>query len=172
MMRSRRRAREAALQALYQCDTLGEWGPELVERFFSAFYPEESNHELSGELAGEDSDPDKLQKLKEMERDNRTFALNLISGTISHLNEIDELIMGASTHWSLGRMARVDRNIIRLATFEMQFLTDVPVNVSINEAIEIAKAFGSDDSPMFVNGVLDNIAKVISRQKKSGEVAA
>jgi len=92
--------------------------------------------------------------------ENYSFARNLISGVSSYLEFLDRAISSASTHWNLGRMSRVDRNILRIAAYEIGFLADVPASVSINEAIEVAKRYGADDSPMFVNGVLDNLAQM------------
>jgi N utilization substance protein B len=88
----------------------------------------------------------------------------LVPGVIKHLADIDNLIGLASTNWSVARMTAIDRNIIRIAVFEIHFSEDVPTKVSINEAIEIAKDFGSDDSPKFVNGVLDKIATLPKRE--------
>ena len=161
-MKSRRKAREAALQALYQCDTLGEWNEEALSRFLAAFYPDDAaglSEELIEGGLGFDG------KVKGGDKENREFALVLIRGVTAHVEEIDRLISGASTHWSIARMARVDRNLLRLAAFELQFLTEVPPNVAINEAIEIAKSYGSDESPNFINGVLDHIAKAVAEQR-------
>ena len=78
---------------------------------------------------------------------------------------VDEQLSGASAHWSVGRMARVDRNILRIAVYEMIAIDEIPFNVTINEAIEIAKRFGTHDSPTFVNGVLDHILKGLQQTK-------
>lgn len=88
------------------------------------------------------------------------YALELVRGVCEHRNEVDEHLAATSENWSLGRMPVVDRSILRLATYEMMFIDDVPISVSINEAVELAKDFGGeDDSPRFVNGVLGRIAK-------------
>lgn len=86
------------------------------------------------------------------------FADELVLGFAEHCDEVDETIRRSSRHWRLERMARVDRNIIRLATFELMYCPDVPARVTLNEAIELAKRFGDEHSPAFVNGVLDRIA--------------
>jgi transcription antitermination factor NusB len=171
-MKSRRKAREAALQALYQCDTLGEWNENALSRFLAAFYPDDimdlSEDSLSGFSATAEaahSGPAADAKQRGGDIENRDFALTLIRGVTAHLEEIDRLISGASTHWSIARMARVDRNLLRLAAFELQFLLEIPPNVAINEAIEIAKLYGSDESPNFINGVLDHIAKAVAEQR-------
>lgn len=142
-MRTRRKARETALQALYQCDALEDWSPEGIALFFSSFV-------------------DQVGFETELCQGNLDFAKKLIFGVIQHLALIDHQIGLASTHWSLRRMARVDRNILRIAAFEIAYLADIPISVSIDEAIEIAKRFGTTDSPMFVNGVLDNIADLFA----------
>lgn len=138
-MKSRRKAREAVLQALYQCDTLDDWRSEAVEVYFLIYQHYEN--------------------LEGAAKDNYDFAHRLLNGVRENLSQVDSQISAASTHWSISRMSRIDRNILRSATYEIGFLSDIPVSVTINEAIEIAKSYGSDDSPMFINGVLDNIAK-------------
>lgn len=90
--------------------------------------------------------------------DVKTFFTILVVGTFQHLNEIDRIINDISENWKLDRMAVVDRNIIRCAVFELLYLSDIPPNVTINEAIEIAKRYGTADSPGFINGILDRIA--------------
>ena len=137
-MKTRRQARESALQALYSCDTLDNWTTEQVALYFNSFIFEESIEEIKDE--------------------NKDFAEILIKGVLENLDMLDTQISAASENWSLSRMSRVDRNILRLATYEIIYLSDIPNSVSINEAIEIAKRFGNDDSPMFINGVLDKIA--------------
>lgn len=147
-MKSRRKAREAALQALYQCDTLGEWDQACIELYFSVFKTEVC---------------DPAAPLEGAQKENLDFCKNLIHGVIQSMPFIDGQISSASTNWSITRMCRVDRNILRLAVFEIAFMEDIPVSVSINEAIEIAKSYGTVDSPMFINGVLDNVAGVLDQ---------
>jgi N utilization substance protein B len=142
-MNSRRKAREAALQALYQCDTLEDWSDEAIALYFSVYNPEAIK--VSAGAAQENVD----------------FARTIIHGVIANISVIDSHITGASTHWSVARMPRVDRNILRCATFEIIFASDIPVSVSINEAIEIAKRYGTAESSMFINGVLDKIATTL-----------
>ncbi|MFN3740645.1 MAG: transcription antitermination factor NusB [Thermodesulfovibrionales bacterium] len=93
--------------------------------------------------------------------DIRSFAEEIFYGTLEHLNEIDRTISSAAENWSMERMAAVDRNILRLATYELLYRPDIPVPVTINEAIEIAKKYASQDSPAFINGILDRIAKTV-----------
>ncbi len=87
----------------------------------------------------------------------RPFARELVIGVWRHKRELDQLISQASKHWRLERMSRVDKSILRVATFEILCRDDIPPKVSIDEAVEMGKKFGSDDSSGFINGVLDNI---------------
>lgn len=89
--------------------------------------------------------------------DVRTFAGQLIEGVISHREDLDALIKSKAQHWALSRMALVDLNLIRLAAYELLYRDDIPKKVIINEAVEIAKKFGSEDSAAFVNGILDEL---------------
>lgn len=135
-MGTRRQARESALQMLYQ-------------------------FELSG------GDPEALLGSEVMEglsSDVRDFAVDLVRGVRENLAEIDGLIQSHSTNWKLARMAAVDKNILRVAVFELKNRPDIPTKVTINEAVEIAKKFGSTESGAFVNGILDNIAQEIRKE--------
>ena len=128
-MGSRTQARETALQALYQLDAGGGAGTEILQGHF---------------------DP--------LDAETRTFAEALVTGVTSELPAIDAIIERTSTNWKVERMARVDRNILRLGVFELLRRGDVPVKVTLNEAIELGKKFGSEDSGSFVNGILDKVA--------------
>lgn len=152
-MKSRRRAREAALQAIYGCDTRADWSAAGVNLFFASFMGEATDDQemIDGECL--------------------EFSRTLVDGVAGQLADIDSRIQQASVNWTLARMARVDRNILRLAVFEMFYLTDIPVKVSINEAIEIAKRFGTPESPVFVNGVLDKIASAVLTGPDSEQAA-
>ena len=129
----RRQAREAALQALFMCDFIGAWDSATIQLCFDHF---------------------------SMPKNIRPFSTQLCEGVLEHLSKIDAKLTCASEHWSLTRMGRVDRNILRIASFEILFLEEIPINVAINEAIEIAKRYGSEESPQFVNGVLDRVASM------------
>lgn len=142
-MNTRREARETALQALYQCDTLDDWSEDSIALFFERFAPP-------------------MPEENALAKSVRLYSLNIIRGVRDNLKLIDRGITSVSQHWSLERMARVDRNLLRLAAYEMRFFPDVPYRVSLNEAIEIAKKFGNADSPRFVNGVLDKLAMQIA----------
>lgn len=114
----------------------------------------ESNEELSTFWEGMEVDPEVVE-----------FANLIARGTREHLEEIDEAIKASAEHWVLERMAAVDRNILRLGTFELLFGTDIPRAVAINEAIEIAKKFSTSESASFINGILDRISKKSSEGK-------
>ena len=96
---------------------------------------------------------DKLQ----VDAGTREFTRIMVSGVRAHIAEIDKLISGVSAHWDIRRMGGIDRNVIRLATYEMLFRDDVPDAVSINEAVDLANYFSDEESGRFVNGVLDKI---------------
>jgi N utilization substance protein B len=149
-MKSRRACREAALQVLYQCDVLADFSEQSVAFFFEHF--------TSHDDLGEQERPENLS----------SYGQELVTGIIAHMSEIDARIAMASTHWSVARMPCVDRNIIRIAVYEMRFSDDVPAKVCINEAIEIAKRFSGDEAPKFINGVLDTIATFPKNESSSG----
>ena len=128
----RRKGRELALQALYQIEITGDSSMAAVDLFLQHF--------------------EGAAKAKE-------FARRLVSGVVSQRPELDRLIQQSTEHWKMERLAKVDHEILRLAAYEVAFCPDIPDAVSLDEAVEIAKRFGSDDSAAFVNGVLDHIAQ-------------
>ncbi len=93
----------------------------------------------------------------------RAFARELVAAETARAKEIDDLVAGSSKNWRIDRMSRVDRNILRLGTCELLVFTGVPVKVAINEAVELAKRFGTAESSAFVNGVLDRVAAAAGR---------
>jgi len=93
----------------------------------------------------------------------QTFATDLVAAAVTRSTEIDDLITSSSKNWRIDRMSRVDRNILRLGACELLNFRDVPVKVVINEAVELAKRFGTAESSAFVNGVLDRIATAVGR---------
>ena len=93
----------------------------------------------------------------------KTFTRQIIDGVSTNVREIDQLVESHSTHWKVSRMASVDRNILRMAVFELLYCQDIPASVTINEAIEIAKKYGTEESGAFVNGILDHIAKALKK---------
>jgi N utilization substance protein B len=97
----------------------------------------------------------------------RNFAEDLVNGVVEHRELLDARIGGQATNWSLARMTRVDLNILRVATYELLFRSDIPRSVTLNEAIEVAKKFGSEESPAFINGILDEIAATVPEKESN-----
>jgi len=131
-MGARRKARELALQMLYQHDLSGNAADAIIGTF------------------------EDLQKSK---ANTREFAERIFRGTLDHLTRIDDMIVAQADNWRLERMAVVDRNIIRMSVYEFLHEADTPKLVIIDEAIEIAKKFGTQKSSQFINGILDGILK-------------
>jgi transcription antitermination protein NusB len=140
---NRREGRELALQALYSKDLVLHDASHALKRIIESF--------------GEGEEP-----ALDINSKAYAFASELVNGVIAHLSEIDGRIAEKSKHWSMTRMARVDLNILRLAVFELLYRPDIPKNVTMNEAIEVAKKYGADDSASFVNGILDEIASSVT----------
>ena len=129
-MGTRRKARERALQALFFVDMSRCDSQEALLLFRTRFNPSEAT---------------------------LPFFIELTNGVVQNHSAIDAIIERFSKHWKLGRMSCVDRNILRIAVFEMLRCRDIPAKVSINEAIEIGKKYGTEDSGSFINGILDSI---------------
>lgn len=128
-------------------------------------------------LYGLDMNPVDTREGMRLSRENsrsaegvRAFAEELVAGVMANRDEIDKKIVEKSKNWAISRMAKVDLNILRLAFFELLFRDDIPKNVTINEAIEIAKKFGTEDSPAFINGMLDEMVATVI--EKSDEVTS
>jgi len=138
-MRRRTKARECALKILYAIDITKDDTEECMKNFWD-------NHESENE-------------------EIREFADYLVRGAKKNKVAIDDLLAKYATNWQIDRMAAIDRNVIRMATFELLFAEDIPPRVSINEAIELAKKYGDKDSSKFVNGVLDKINKQETKDK-------
>ncbi len=132
-MRKRTRGRELALQLLYMVDARGDEALLGVDDFLKLEAPDET--------------------------EAHDFARLLLSGTLDKQEEIDKAISAAAQNWHLRRMALVDRNILRMAVYEMLHLKDIPAKVSINEAIELGKRFSTQQSGSFINGILDRIRR-------------
>jgi N utilization substance protein B len=135
-MGKRRVARQAALQYHFWRDLHGGTGPETIDEFWALCPP--------------------TTRVRE-------FAQPLIEGMLAHLPEIDQRIRRYCQNYDFHRISAVDRNVLRLAIFEMLYRDDIPPVVSINEAIELAKEFGGPDSGRFVNGILDRVKDDLSR---------
>lgn len=138
-------ARREALQLLYTGELTGLPLQELVSGDVSELL-------LVPECPQGVSDADLLDV------DLVEYASTLVSGIVEHIDALDERIASTAENWTLERMPIVDRNIIRIATYEIVYCDEIPTGVAINEAVEMAKAFGTDESPKFVNGVLGRIA--------------
>jgi N utilization substance protein B len=143
-MGPRRRSREIALQILYQLDITRAPADEAIRLYYENF----------------DAPPPV-----------RPFAELLVEGVSLYRSEIDQLLTSASAHWRLERMSIVDRNILRLALYEMVYCTDIPPKVSINEAVDLGKTFGSEESSAFINGVLDHILLDLRKKQAVAEAS-
>ena len=160
-MGNRREARERAIQFLFQNDlNPPEQLDEALEQFWQSQRAAAIQAEESGATWGQ---PVELPPPSTEEASMRLFADPLIRGTIEHRGEVDAAIERHVRNWSLGRMAAVDRNVLRLAVYEMLFREDIPPVVSINEAVDIAKKFSTHDSGKFVNGILDKVKGELMR---------
>ena len=147
----RRTAREMAVQMLYQLDLGGSPLPQIFKSF-----------DLSDFLGGPRGARSAAKRdAGQRQRAEQAFdyAKELVQGTLEHREAIDELIRGQADNWRLERMPAVDRNILRLAVYEMLHERDVPKLVVVDEAIELAKKYGSEHSGRFVNGLLDGLLK-------------
>ena len=129
------------MQALFCMDERRDYSEEMFDRFCVNFAPKP---------------------------DVRPYFLRLVQGVLRTKTELDALIERYSEHWSLGRMSGVDRNLMRIAVFEMLCCRDIPAKVSINEAVDIGKKFGTEESGAFINGIVDGIRAALEK----GEISA
>ena len=143
-MAARHRSRQRALQVLYQHDIRGESLPEAISHFYATLHSEDEDPSTA------DTDP---------------FMEKLAHGTVAKALDIDRLISDRSANWRLERMSVVDRNILRMAIYEMSEL-ETPPAVVIDEALELARQFSGDESVAFINGVLDAIRKGLEAERK------
>lgn len=145
-MGKRRLARELTLQFLYQTDALRGFSPEnRIDKSIDSFW--KARH-------------------KKQDHDTREFMEILSRGVVENIQGIDQIISKYSTHWRLARMPNIDRNILRMAIYEIAYLKNIPPAVTINEAVEIAKKYGSEESGGFINGVLDRVTNA----RDNGEI--
>ena len=149
---ARRRAREVALQVLYAVDLGRGRAPDPSEN--SASEPEDGEAKSSGDMF------EAVAASFEMPAAARDFARELVAQVEAHRQELDRSISEHSANWRIERMAAVDRNILRLGTYELVH-TATPVGVVLNEAVDLARRFSNDPSPAFVNGILDAVARVV-----------
>jgi transcription antitermination protein NusB len=136
-MGNRRKSRVLAMQALFYMDMNSNGSKEVQLECFCA------NFSLSKKA--------------------RPFFLKLVNGVLQTKSELDSIIENFSDHWKIGRMACVDRNIIRIAVYELIYCRDIPSKVSINEAVDIGKRFGTEESGAFINGILDSIRMALEK---------
>jgi N utilization substance protein B len=137
----RRKAREHALQILFQLDIKKEKpSAAVLKHFWAEFQPDE---------------------------EVKAFAEEIVKGTFKYVTRINGLIQDCAQNWSLDRMAVVDRNVLRMAIYEILYRMDIPTSVTINEAIEIAKKYGTEESGAFVNGILDRVARLTGKLDES-----
>jgi N utilization substance protein B len=137
-MGTRRYARELAMQALFSMDMNSTFSAEMLTQYIRSFPP---NKRVG------------------------PYFQRLTEGVVQYRDHIDKVIEKYSSNWKVRRMACVDRNILRLAVFELLYCGDIPSKVSINEAIDIAKKFGSTESGSFINGILDSIRAALEKQE-------
>ena len=138
MITARRKARRLALQALYEADLVGHDAGAVLERLLDA---------------------DKLSE------DNATFAREMVKGVVDHKKELDRHIHRHAKAWPVAQMPVIDRNVLRLAIYEVIIDNRIPTKIGINEAVELAKSFGGDSSSKFVNGVLGSIVLKLDKSE-------
>ena len=138
MKGARHKAREIALQVLYEIDSVGHNSEEALKHILSRI-------EVSEDVAG--------------------FARDLVNGVIQNREQLDQNIRDFAPAWPLDQISIIDRNILRLAIFEILHDNKIPVKVAINEAVELAKTFGSDNSSRFINGVLGSVSNLVANKK-------
>ncbi len=144
-MATRRLSREFAFQILYQIDL----NPGTLQEVFTEFWSE-----------------------RPCDAKTRGFAESLARGVLEQREALDALIREHATNWDITRITTVDRNVLRVALFEMLHCPDIPPVVSINEAVDIAKKFGAEESGRFLNGILDNVMKKLSRPSRDAAPAS
>lgn len=135
-MHWRRKAREIALQILYSLDLYNRDVEEALELYFEVYGIPDDTHDG---------------------KDLRDFSSHLVRGVWEHREELDSIISSHSENWTISRMATVDRSILRMAVYEFLYCHDIPPKVTINEAIDLGKLYGTENSGAFINGILDAI---------------
>jgi len=136
-MGTRRQARELAMQALFYMDIRKDASEEMLEYFCDCFCPSKKS---------------------------RPFFIKLVNGVLGAKDQIDALVERFSQNWKINRMSCVDRNVMRIAVYEMIYCDDIPPKVSINEAVDIGKKFGTQESGAFINGIMDSIRGTLEKE--------
>jgi transcription antitermination protein NusB len=139
---SRRQSRESALQVLYQIDMSGTEPRRALGLFWQSFEPP---------------------------ADTREFTTEIVEGTCKERERLDRMIADAAEHWRIGRLPKVELNLLRMSVYELLSYPQIRANVTINEAIEIARLYCGDDAPTFINGVLDRVAAVVGKKAQVDE---
>ncbi len=167
MTSGRRAARETALLLLFAAEAARITDADQVLGLFQEHFkgdPEVIAAVLGGEPEGAEGKLiHRAESLFSSAGARWQFVERLVRGTLGHLSALDDLLTRCSINWKVPRMARVDRNILRLAAYELAFEADVPSRVTLNEYIELAKRYGTEDSGAFVNGILDKVATDLER---------
>ncbi len=169
---SRSRCRELALQFLYQAEFAGERGSEEVEKFWKHFGPlftfravRACTILISFKSIGLRVGPvRRILHISLQDGAPPSYLQDLVQGVAAHLDELDGLIGRHSEHWRLERMTLVDRNLLRLAIYELLYQPEIPPKVVINEAVEMAKRYATEASSAFVNGILDQVRLALGRE--------
>jgi N utilization substance protein B len=149
-----------ALRLLYQADLLGR---ELVDEAAALLRQQNTRPPVE---RGEERDEQEADDVVPNDQETRAFALRLVQGVRERWDELDATIRGVAQNWDIARMAVIDRNVLRLATYELLFCRDIPPKVAINEAIELGKRYSTANSGAFINGILD---KIKSHREAGGE---
>jgi N utilization substance protein B len=136
-MGTRRKARELAMQALFYMDIQKDASEEMLEYFCGCFCPSKKS---------------------------QPFFIKLVNGVLGSKGQLDELIERFSQNWKISRMSCVDRNVMRISVYEMIYCDDIPPKVSINEAVDIGKKFGTEESGAFINGIMDSIRGALEKE--------
>ena len=136
-MGTRRQARELAMQALFYMDMRKDASEEMLQNFCGCFCPSKKS---------------------------KRFFMKLVNGVLGTKDQIDALVERFSQNWNISRMSCVDRNVMRIAVYEMLYCDDIPSKVSINEAVDIGKKFGSQESGAFINGIMDSIREALVKE--------
>lgn len=177
-MHYRRKAREIALQVLYELDVIKIDVQEAIALFWEHFTAPEEVFESFWNYF---DSPEEIRKQHlssfAVSLEAKSFSSLLIEGVWQNSSEIDHLISDCSEHWSISRMSKVDRSILRMAVYELLYCNDIPPKVTLNEAIDLGKTYGSENSGSFINGILDalyvklqNSGKKLEKiEKENGE---
>jgi N utilization substance protein B len=172
----RRQARETALQVLYFIDANPELSPGAALAMFYDRFAVEAEHQDDDEAGGDPEQPETSDavagvgvRVADISAADTSLVEALVRGVTEHRAAIDERLSQLSRNWRLERIARVERNILRLALFELEHRDDIPARVTLNEAIELAKKFGAADASAFVNGILDSALHDRDRPGKAEE---